>query len=402
MARNHDDLGLAPERIFFDRSHLLPGEQWDLTIQSMLEQCHVMLFLASPSALASRYCVERELAFAVAAGKWVVPVLLAECQWFEHRIHNDALRRTLGSFDAVPKDERTQPRPITLWSDPDSAIKQTIDQLQRLMRHLAAAPPPASVPARAAAALSPVLPFACNQVQPETEITQGLANWRSRALLVLMRGEYDDHVPGFWKRLHANTLPNGCARQGSPLMAERVLQAWPFRLQGDDAAVADAVRFSLADALTEDRLGLPDGAALSAALQALPGVLPLQLSAPSGGDRLGLTLRIALDLLEAAPVDAPLHRLVLAVLIEDRNLVAADDLPARLGLGQHVRTHVVAPSRLQPITADDVREWFEQYALEDACGLEREALVEELFEGDTVLSLRVRPFSKRVRGLLGL
>lgn len=406
LAGNHESLGLSEGSIFFDRGDLLPGDEWGPKIEAALARCDVFLFLASPSALASRFCVERELAVAVAAGKRVVPVILAECQWFEHRIHDDPARRTLGGFDAVPKDERTQPRPITLWADLDSAVKRTMDQLLALLRHLAerpAAPPP---PARGRAALNPVLPFACNQVQPETEVDRGLVQWRSRALLVLVRGDYDDHVPGFWRRLHAKNVPDGCARMGDTLLAERVLQAWPFRLQGDEASIADAVRFSLADALTEDRLGLPDAAALGAALHALPGALPLLLSAPAGGERLGLTLRLALDLLEAAPEDAPLHRLVLAVLVEDRTLVDAPDLVARLGLGGHQRTHVVAPSRLLPITPDDVRDWFEQHSLEDASGLDREALVAELFDsppdGPPLQTLRARPFSKRVRGLLGL
>ncbi len=401
LAHNWPGFGITADSIFFDRRGLLAGDDWEALIEDALARCEIFIFLASPNALASAFCVKRELATALAAGKRIVPVLLADCQWFDHRIDGDVQGRRLGRFDAVPKDERTQPRPIELWPNLAQAFTATMVQLKALLEHLASTPPVLGGGRETRRpGLSPLLPFSCNQVEPETDFDGGLSSWRSRALLVLVRGDYADHVPGFWSRLRAKNLVDGCARQGDNLLEERPLQSWPFKLQGSDKALADAVRFSLADAITGDRLGLPDAAALGEALRSLHGVLPLQLAAPGGAARLKQTLRTALDFIEATPADAPLHRLVIAVLVEDKALVDAADLVAALELGATARTHIVAPSRLQLLTPEDVRQWFEDHTLEDRCTVDREALVEQVFAGAE--TLRVRSFNNQVRGLLGL
>jgi hypothetical protein len=401
LASNWPDFGITAESIFFDRRGLRAGDDWEMLIEDALARCEIFIFLASPNALASAFCVKRELGTALATGKRIVPVLLADCQWFDHRIEGDASGRRLGRFDAVPKDERTQPRPIELWSNLAQAFTATMAQLKVLLEHLASAPSTLGggrEPRRQG--LSPLLPFSCNQVEPETDFDGGLNNWSSRALLVLVRGEYADHVPGFWSRLRAKNLIDGCARQGGNLLEERPMQSWPFKLQGSDKALADAVRFSLADAITGDRLGLPDPAALGEALKNLHGVLPIQLAAPGGAERLKQTLRMMLDFIEAAPPDAPLHRLVVAVLVEDKTLVDAADLVAMLGIADTTRTHIVAPSRLEQLTPDDVRQWFEANTLEGHCTVDREALVAQVFAGTE--NLRMRSFNNQVRGLLGL
>jgi hypothetical protein len=401
LANNWPEFGITRDSIFFDRRGLRAGDDWEMLIEEALARCEIFIFLASPNALASAFCVKRELGTALTTGKRIVPVLLADCQWFDHRIEGDASGRRLGRFDAVPKDDRTQPRPIELWPNLAQAFTATMAQLKTLLKHLSSTPPELGVVRdQRRHALSPLLPFSCNQVEPESDFDGGLSTWSSRALLVLVRGEYADHVPGFWSRLRAKNLNDGCARQGGNLLEERPIQSWPFKLQGSDKALADAVRFSLADAVTGDRLGLPDPAALGEALKSLQGVLPIQLAAPGAAERLKLTLRMMIDFIEAAPADAPLHRLVIAVLVEDRNLVDAADLVAALGLAGTTRTHVVAPSRLEQLTPDDVRQWFEANALETRCTVDREALVEQVFA--SAETLRMRSFNNQVRGLLSL
>ena len=401
LARNWQEFGITSDSIFFDRRGLRAGDDWQKVITAALERCEIFIFLASPNALASDYCTRQELALAVATNKRVVPVLLAECQWFDHRIENDPAGRRLGRFDAVPKDENIRPRPIELWPNLNTAMKATMEQLKRLLLDLSSAPPPLDT-ARAVqpTGLSPLLPFSCNQVEPETDFDGGLTRWRSRALLVLVRGDYADHVPGFWSRLLAKNMIDGCARLGEPLLKDRPIQSWPVKPLASDAALADAVRCALADAITQDRGGLPDAAALGDALKNLPGVLPLNLSAPGGAAVLKHSLRTALALIDAAPADAPLHRLVIAVLVDDKELVAADDLMATLEIGGPARTHVVAPSRLQPLTQDDVRQWYEDCTLESHCTVDREALVEQVFAGAE--TTRMRSFNQQVRGLIGL
>lgn len=401
LARNWPEFGIGAETIFFDRRGLLAGDEWQAKITAALERSEIFIFLASPNSLASDYCTRKELAIAVATNKRIVPVVLADCQWYDHLIADDAAGRRLGAFDAVPKDENTRPRAIDLWPNLAQAMQTTMNQLKALMQHLVSTPQPFGE-SRAArpAGLSPLLPFSCDQVEPETDFDGGLARWRSRALLVLMRGEYVDHVPGFWSRLLAKNMIDGCARLGEPLLQDRPMKSWPVKPPSSPQALADAVRFSLADAITQDRGGLPDAAALGEALKALPGVLPLNLSAPGGGAVLKQALQELLVLIDTAPADAPLHRLVIAVLVDDKALVAADDLLAALAIGTLARTHVIAPTRLQPLTPDDVRQWYEDSSLEGLCAVDREALVAQVFgEAET---LRMRSFNQQVRALIGL
>lgn len=398
LAENWPEFGISRETIFFDRRGLRAGDEWEQVIEDALDRSELFFFLVSSASLGSLYCVQRELKTALDRSARIVPVLLSECQWRDRRIDNDPQGRRLGRFDAVPKNDQTTPQAIRLWADADTAWARTMTQLKEMLQQVAQ---PAEPPTRQTTALSPLLPFECNQWQSATDFDVGLKQWGAQALLVLVKGEYADHAPGFWDRLRCKNLADLCGLRGTPVLEERPVRGWPLPGQGLDPSVPAAVRAALADAITGNRQGLADGAALAGALASLAGILPLQISPPAGaGAGLKQSLRALVELIESAPAGAPLHRLALAVLVEDLDLVAGDDLIAALGLGHSAHTHVVELRRLQPLTPADVAQWHREQDLEARCELDRDELLAQLFKGTG--QIRMRPFGKAVRNLLGL
>ena len=405
LAENWPALGITRQTIFFDRQGLRAGDDWEQVILDALERAEVFIFLATSHALSSEFCVRRELKTALDRGIRIVPVLLRECQWRDRLIDDDPQGRRLGRFDAVPKNEFTVPLPIALWPDRDSAWARTMEQLRDMLQHSASEEGGAVRDRRRPALLAPLLPFECNQWQAEAafDVGTGQAEAAGKALLVLVRGEYADHTPGFWDRLRCKNLADVCGARGLHLLEERPVKRWPA-FNGQEPAgplVSGAVTLVLSDALTGSRQRIHDAADLAEVLSLQAGVLPLQIS-PIGGAGAGLSrsLRAALDLIEATPEGTALDKLALAVLIEDPALLDEPDLKASLGLQAYRRTWVVELARLQPLTPADVRQWHEDQDLEQLGRIDPADLVQRVFAGSA--QQRMRPFEKIVRPLLGL
>jgi formylglycine-generating enzyme required for sulfatase activity len=75
---------------WIDELGIRGGEDWPDRIVTAIEGCKAMLVILSPHSVASRW-VQRELAFADAKGKWVLPLLYKLCglpAWFELRFGN--------------------------------------------------------------------------------------------------------------------------------------------------------------------------------------------------------------------------------------------------------------------------------------------------------------------------
>jgi len=75
---------------WIDELGIRGGEDWPNRIATAIEGCKAMLVILSPDSVASRW-VQRELAFADAKGKRVLPLLYKPCQlpaWFELRFGN--------------------------------------------------------------------------------------------------------------------------------------------------------------------------------------------------------------------------------------------------------------------------------------------------------------------------
>jgi TIR domain len=426
LAEDQPELGLSPDRIFFDRAALMAGDDWNDAILSEIQRTDVFLLLVSFNSVTSRFCIKEELSAAVRHGvPVIIPVLLSECTWSGHLIVGDTRGRNLGALGAVPKDENGNFAPIKspAWPDRETALTRTVQQIARRLTRdsqlpaaavtRAAAPAPAAAavplqapapalpPATPAKALPPFLPFLCNQDRAVGSFNQGIAAWEtSTALLVLVKGLWDDDTEGFLGRLWAKNLHDFCTTQATAVLEPRPLSL-PQAMDGARArkGVETEVRAALSEALFNNLFRIKSGAQVAEALAALPGVLPLLATLPMQSDDANVAvLRALLDLVEDVPVRTPLDRLVIAVQVADPALIAEPSLRKRLRLERRRRVQVVELAALEPVDREDVRLWHSAQQL--GSRVDQVRLLSTLFAGSA--ELRMRPFDHSVRPLLGL
>jgi hypothetical protein len=103
------------------------GEEWREAIRTQLGRADVILFLVSPDFLASDFIYDEELTTALKrherGSARVVPIILRPCAWH---------RSPIGQLQALPKDAK----PITTWTNRDSAWTNVGDGLDRLLEDL--------------------------------------------------------------------------------------------------------------------------------------------------------------------------------------------------------------------------------------------------------------------------
>lgn len=105
--------------------NLLPGEDWEKSIKSYLEQSRLVLMLVSVDALDSAFIKRQELRMALeqhTAGRTtVVPIVLRPCGWKYH----PALRGLQG----LPKNMK----PVTSHANPEEAWMDVLEGLERIL-----------------------------------------------------------------------------------------------------------------------------------------------------------------------------------------------------------------------------------------------------------------------------
>ena len=103
---------------------IIPGQDFSKEISKHLEQSELILFLISPTFLASNYCFHVEMKRAIEMHKegkaQLIPIMVRPCDW--------ALSE-LSAFQAVPKDAK----PITTWLNYDEAW---VDAINGIKHHL--------------------------------------------------------------------------------------------------------------------------------------------------------------------------------------------------------------------------------------------------------------------------
>lgn len=106
--------------VWHDRE-ILAGDAWKGKIDENLDQADLVLFLVSPSFLASDYCCDIEVRKALenkAAGKCeIISIVLRPCDWSDCEF---------SQFQVVPKDAR----PISMWSNKDEAWLDAINSIK--------------------------------------------------------------------------------------------------------------------------------------------------------------------------------------------------------------------------------------------------------------------------------
>lgn len=409
LCKDYTQYGIKRDGIFFDRNGLLPGMKWAPEIASALSKSEIVFFLVSDHSLKSDFCMEQEVGAAVAAGKTLVPVVLTDCRWTDRVVVAGQQRFRLGDFQAVPKDEQFRLRPVELWQHKSSAWKAVIEQIRSLLASLPALPAPLPqdpVPKvsgagshQAALPITPadLLPFTCNQTAVAQHFRLRLRPWKDQALLVLLKGVYDDELPSFMRRLAELDLAPRCAKAGLALLERRIVKDWPTE---DCSLLPEYVQMALGGALMGDVDSIVDGNSLAQALSQQAGMRPLLLGVLEGGPVLGKALQAALALIEAAPADAPLQRMALVLTLEDEDLLGDADAAGTLGLLRFQRTHVIELSRMQALEDDDVARWFDEHELHVHFSEGRQSFVKQLFAAQS--ELRMRPFAQAARKLLTL
>lgn len=104
---------------------LIPGETWDDTIKRELEKANVIVLLISSSFLSSDYINDVEIKKALERQRkgeaMIIPVICRACDW-ENSI--------LSKFQVLPQNAE----PISLWDDKDSAYKDVVQGIRKLIK----------------------------------------------------------------------------------------------------------------------------------------------------------------------------------------------------------------------------------------------------------------------------
>jgi len=414
------DLCLARDDIFFD-SGMKAGELWNDSIRSAILHADYFLLLISRNSLTSTYCIERELAVAVEQGIPVIPVLLSDCSWENVRVGT----KRLVEINAVPKNHRRMLEPIKggSWPNRGTALKAMASQIadriksdaeRRQSMQFATAAVPEAGTARHRQ-LHPLLPYLCNHTPQLRDFNLGMEGWPpTKALIVLIKGVWDDEPEGLWNRLCAQNLTD----YGQVMDRPKLLSARPLILPDamDGKRVRKTLpaelRTALSQALFKSDYRLRSVDDLTDYLRAVNGVQPLYARLPEQPEEGSVAvLRALLDVVEGVAADVPLSRLVFALQVSDAPKSTAPPenegspqvvrapLRKRLKLDCRQRTQIIELCALEPLTYKDVDDWLfaqELVPWEDRLRPE----LHRLF--GTGLPLRMRAFAKAVRPLLGL
>ncbi|PKH86873.1 toll-Interleukin receptor [Colwellia sp. Bg11-28] len=100
------------------------GDKWKDEIDQNLEDADMILFLITPSFLASEYCFEVEAKRAFEKEEEgtarLIPIAVRDCVW---------TNTPFGGFQGLPKDGKA----VKLWDDTDTAWKFVVEQLAKVL-----------------------------------------------------------------------------------------------------------------------------------------------------------------------------------------------------------------------------------------------------------------------------
>ena len=115
--------------VWHDRK-ITAGDDWRNQINENLNNADIIIFLVSPSFLASDYCYDVEVKTAMsrhqAGNAKIISIVIRPCDWQECEF---------SKFQAVPKDAK----PITLWNDKDSAWLDAVSGLKGYIKEFSPA-----------------------------------------------------------------------------------------------------------------------------------------------------------------------------------------------------------------------------------------------------------------------
>ncbi|HEX9938825.1 MAG TPA: toll/interleukin-1 receptor domain-containing protein [Longimicrobium sp.] len=398
----------ARDVLFFDERRLLPGYAWEDTLLESIAEADLVVFLVSANSLqAEHYCMRMEIARAAAAGIPIVPVVLTKCPWEGQGIPGDPRGRLLGDLGALPRNSKNHIKPVTHWERPDEAWDAVATGLRALLEKVspaAAGGPPPSPAAEPDAGVVDIdlIPYLCDQRSAVRRFDAGLEAWDARALVVLVKGVYDDNPAQFWNRLRLENLAEFLdidSLRGASLAPDRPLPLPAMDDEGESGAgLRRTLLHELSEALTGNRYRIKDVAALTAAMQGMDGVIALlAMPAARSAPALRATLEALLALIDEIPDEDVRRRTLVAVTLED-DALAARRLADEWDLHRFRGSLVVELDPLCAVTSQDARIWHVQHRIRDRFRLDEQRIT-GLFQKDD--GLRLRHFESAFQRLLG-
>ena len=107
--------------------NILTGQSLEDSIQEALEQSTIFICLISSDYLASDYCIDKELEYALDKQKIgkanIFPVVLRKCNW-THTIFYDL------------KCQSKDAKPVIKWDDEDDVYTEISDELAKVLKSL--------------------------------------------------------------------------------------------------------------------------------------------------------------------------------------------------------------------------------------------------------------------------
>ena len=144
--------------VWHDRK-ILPGDEWKGKINEHLDNADIVLFLISPSFLASDYCYDIEVKQAmenkVADKCQIISIIIRPCDWQDC---------DFSQFQTVPKDGK----PISKWDDKDEAW---LDSISGIKRQIAEFRPVVQSPSEVSTLVHPCISQFTEDWLNDTEIT---------------------------------------------------------------------------------------------------------------------------------------------------------------------------------------------------------------------------------------
>jgi internalin A len=108
-------------------SKIEAGLEWKKRIDENLERAEIVLLLVSADFLASDYCYEKEMAYALKrhdiGEMWVVPVIVRDVNWKS---------APFAKLQALPKDGVA----VTLWPNKDSAWRNVSEGIEQIAKDI--------------------------------------------------------------------------------------------------------------------------------------------------------------------------------------------------------------------------------------------------------------------------
>jgi hypothetical protein len=120
-------LKYSGEILVWQDQEIPAGANWEDQINANLNKADLILLLISASFIASKYCWNKEVQTALQRHKagtaQVIPIILKPTFW---------QNTPLGQLQALP----TGAKPVTQWSDPDAALEDVVQGIQKVVKGL--------------------------------------------------------------------------------------------------------------------------------------------------------------------------------------------------------------------------------------------------------------------------